>query len=213
MHAKRGTAAMDSAGILNGFEGVAIHDGWKPYKSYEVIHGLCNAHHLRELKAAGEQPEQIWARELSELLLETKARVEAAIEAKADKLPQSVLQEIVERYQLLIAEGYMLNPKWPGRKQSTKYNLLQRLDSYRQDVLRFAFDFRVPFDNNQAERDIRMVRLQQKISGCWRTIEGAQAYLSVRSYISTARKQGLNALQVLERLFQADPWLPLPQPT
>jgi len=213
VHAKRGTPAMDEGAVLRDFTGVAVHDGWKPYRTYDVTHGLCNAHHLRELTAAGVVWDQGWANEMIELLIATKARVEEAIELGAAGLDASVGHGIRCRYGRLIVQGRNVNPKRPGRKQSKTYNLIERLDFQRDDVLRFATDFRVPFDNNQAERDIRMVKLQQKISGCWRTFEGAQRYLKVRSYISTARKQGENALDVLCRLIDGDPWLPEATPT
>ena len=138
---------------------------------------------------------------------------EAAVKAGKAELDAKTLHGIRCRYGRLIAQGYAVNPRRPRKKQTKTFNLLKRLDEQRADVLRFATDFRVPFDNNQAERDIRMVKLQQKISGCWRTFKGAAAYLRVRSYISTARKQGQNPLDVLVRLIEGNAWMPTAQPT
>ena len=122
------------------------------------------------------------------------------------------------RYQRLLADGERVTPPRPLRRhgrahRSPAARLLARLDAHREEVLRFLDDTRVPFDNNQAERDLRMVKLQQKISGCWRTLTGAEAFLAVRSYLSTARKQGLNPLAVLRQLFQGNTWLPTPADT
>lgn len=218
VHEKRGGAAIDAMGVLprqddNGvlgwdFDGVAVHDGWKPYRNYDVTHALCNAHHLRELAAAGEVWDQGWANDLVGLLVDAKDKVETARQVGSAQLDAGVLHGLRCRYGYLIAQGRAVNQRRPGRKQSKTFNLLERLDAQRDDVLRFTVDFGVPFDNNQGERDIRMVKLQQKISGCWRTFEGAERYLLIRSYISTARKQGHNALDVLCRLIEGDPWMP-----
>ena len=215
VHEKRGGAAIDEMEVLRcsdadgtRFDGVAVHDGWKPYRNYDVTHALCNAHHLRELAAAGEVWDQRWANDLAELLVEAKVAVETAQEAGRDRLEDSVLHGLRCRYGRLISQGRNANTRRPGRKQSKTFNLIERLDDQRADVMRFATDFRVPFDNNQGERDIRMIKLQQKISGCWRTLDGATCYLQLRSYISTARKQGQNALDVLGRLIVGDPWMP-----
>lgn len=213
VHTKRGSNAMDEGEVLSRFLGIAIHDGWKPYRSYDIKHGLCNAHHLRELTAAGLECDQVWATKMIKLLIEAKMSVQDAVEANKSSLDAKTLHSIRCRYGRLINEGYRVNPKQPKRKQSKTFNLLIRLNEQRDDVLRFATDFRVPFDNNQAERDIRMVKLQQKVSGCWRTFAGAEAYLCVRSYISTARKQNQNPLEVLQRLFEGNAWMPTAQPT
>jgi len=214
VHAKRGKVAMDEGEILTAFDGVAVHDGWKPYRRYDnIAHGLCNAHHLRELNAAGVVWDQEWANKMIALLVEIKAMVQTATEAGKTELDATTLHGIRCRYGRLISQGHKVNPRRSRRKQTKTFNLLKRLDEQREDVLRFATDFRVPFDNNQAERDIRMVKLQQKISGCWRTFKGATSYLCVRSYISTARKQGQNPLDVLVQLFEGDVWMPAASPT
>jgi hypothetical protein len=192
--------------------GIAVHDGWRPYRRYDVVHSLCNAHHLRELEGIGVVFDQGWAKEMIALLLEAKDSVETSKGAGCDRLEEATQHSIRVRYGMLIQKGWAANPapaigKRHGVK-ATAANLLKRLDAQRADVLRFATDFRAPFDNNQAERDVRMVKLQQKISGSWRTLEGARSYCAIRSYISTMRKQGQDVLSGLQLLFEGDVWLP-----
>jgi transposase len=222
VHPKRGRQAMDAAGVLPAFGGVAVHDGWSPYWSYDAVHALCGAHLLRELDAVACQPRQGWAGGMAELLCDAKLACDRARQAGDARVDEQARARLHARYQRLLADGQAANPpprpqragrgrRWQPRSPATR--LLARLDSHRDEVLRFLDDLRVPFDNNQAERDLRMVKLQQKISGCWRTLAGAEAFLTVRSYISTARKQGLNPLDVLRRLFEGRPWLPAPAGT
>jgi len=204
---RRGQAAMDAAGVLPGFAGVAVHDGWAPYRRYtEVEHALCNAHHLRELTAAAEAGHD-WAGHLAGLLRQAHRWVEAAKAAGASTLDPALLAAIHARYDGHLAQAAAANPPRPGPR-SKPAALADRLDRHRDDVLRFTTDFRVPFDNNQAERDIRMVKLQQKISGCWRTLPGTQAFCAIRSYLSTARKHGQHTLDVLRQALTGTPWLP-----
>jgi transposase len=211
-HARRGSEAIDAAGVLPGFEGVAVRDGWAPYRNYPGCdHGLCNIHHLRELQAAAEAG-HTWPLAMSCLLLDTKDAVEQARGTGAERLGGGALADLAASYMTIIAIGHEEHPAAQG-KRTKAHNLLLRLERYEPDVLRFAHDLRVPFGNNQAEQDIRMVKLQQKISGCWRTPEGAQRFLAVRSYISTARKNGLGARDALGRLAAGQPWLPAPGPT
>ena len=208
-HERRGVEAMTAAGVLPAFRGVAVHDGWKPYRRYDVTHALCNAHHLRELAAVAEQGGQDWAAEMARLLVEIHRVVERAKQAGADGLAAGLLDSYRARYQRIVQAGWAANPGGHrGRRGSPAANLLDRLDGYRNDVLRFAADFRVPFENNLAERAIRMVKLRQKISGCLRTTAGATAFCALRSYLSTAAKQGHAALAVLRQLHQGQPWLP-----
>lgn len=211
-HSRRGGEAIDAAGVLPDFTGVAIHDGWAPYRNYERCdHGLCNIHHLRELQAAAEAG-HAWPVAMSCLLLDTKDLVERARGSGQDHLGADALRELADSYHTIVQMGHEEHPPAAGRKTKA-HNLLLRLERYEPDVLRFACDFRVPFGNNQAEQDIRMVKLQQKISGCWRTTAGAQRFLAVRSYISTARKHGHDPLHVLRLLAAGRPWLPHPAPT
>jgi transposase len=218
VHAKRGKVAMDAAGVLPGFAGVAVHDGWSPYWRYEqVTHALCGAHLLRELEAIAEEPGQGWAAGMAELLLDAKLVADRARAAGADRVDDEARARLQGRYQRLLADGRAANPPPPatgrsrGRaRRSPAARLLARLDAHREEVLRSLEDSGVPFDNNQAERDLRMVKLQQKISGCWRTLPGAAAFLALRSYVATARKHQMNPLAVLGQLFQGHPWLPRP---
>lgn len=204
-HARRGREAMTAAGVLPFVTGVLVHDGWSPYRAYPVQHGLCNAHHLRELEGAAEHRGQGWARDMSRVLIGLKNEVDAAHGRGQTRLTDEQLAHWNGRYDIAVARGTQATAVRPVRKP---HNLLKRLTKYREDVLRFATDFRVPFDNNLAERDIRMVKLQQKISGSHRSFDGADRFCRIRSYISTARKQGESAASVLVRLFEGDPWLP-----
>jgi transposase len=220
VHARRGKQAMDAAGVLPGFAGVAVHDGWSPYWRYDAVHALCGAHLLRELDAVADEPGQGWAAGMAELLCDAKLVADRARQAGHKQADEAARARLVARYQRLLADGQRANPpprlRRPGharQRRSPAARLLARLDTHRDEVLCFLDDVRVPFTNNQAERDLRMVKLQQKISGCWRTLAGAEAFLAVRSYLSTAGKQGLNPLNVLCRLFQGNPWLPAPAST
>lgn len=215
LHTRRGKEGIDALGVFPGFAGVAVHDGFAPYRAYTGCeHALCNAHHLRELTGVGEQGGQAWAQELACLLLELKTAVEAAKAAGDTTLEPATLTGYRARYRQIVAAGFACNPE-PARtgkrgrpRQGKARSLLLRLDHHQDDVLRFAHDFAVPFDNNQSERDLRMIKLQQKISGCWRSREGADAFLALRSYIQTARKHGQAVLAALRDAAEGEPWLP-----
>lgn len=204
VHTKRGKDATDAAGVLPAYHGVAVHDGWAPYRRYpDLVHGLCNAHHLRELQAAAEAGHD-WAEHLAEVLRYAHRQVTAARARGDTRLPTDVAASITARY-----TGHLAQAADATRGHKSKVAALaRRLDRHRDDVLRFTADFAVPFDNNQAERDLRMVKLQQKISGCWRTLAGAEVFCAVRSYIATARKHDANILDALRGAFAGDPWLP-----
>lgn len=217
IHRKRGNEATDAIGILPDFIGRAIHDFWKPYFKYSCLHGLCNAHHLRELIFVHEQYHQEWADHMIECLLDIKDTVSHAKQTR-DQLLKKQIRAFEELYQKILDEGYAQNPLNPRslnankkrgrRKKSKPRNLLERLDEHRSEALAFMYDFDVPFDNNQAERDIRMMKIQQKISGMFRTEEGAKAFCRIRSYISTARKNSVGAMDALTRLFSGNPFVP-----
>jgi len=208
IHPRRGSQAIDAIDILPGFLGRAIHDFWKPYFGYPCDHGLCNAHHLRELTFVHEEHHQPWAKSMISCLLDMKAAVERARPTKSS-LSHFQVRNFRKLYQAIIEEGYLENPLVPstaglrrGREKKTKpRNLLERLDRHRSQVQAFLTDFNVPFDNNQAERDIRMMKLQQKISGLFRSEDAAQAFCRIRSYISTCKKHGLGATEALQILF------------
>lgn len=212
---KRGTAAIDAMGVIEHLSGVLVHDGWTPYRTYDnVTHALCNAHHLRELDAVAGTTGQDWAQDMAGFLAGTWQTV---IDAKTNghtALSNNHLTLIRAKYRTIIAAGHSANPPpeptgLRGRPKRTKAaNLLRRLDLFGDDVLRFATDFSVPFDNNTAERDVRMVKIAQKISGGFRTADGAETFLAFRSYLSTATKQGVNLLDALQQLFDHNPWIP-----
>ncbi|MGH2485257.1 MAG: IS66 family transposase [Ktedonobacterales bacterium] len=219
IHAKRGREATEAIGILPGYQGVSVHDGWKPYQAYtQCRHALCNVHHLRELTYLEEQFQQPWATEMKALLREMKTVADAARAQGALQVPQvppPIYTALVVRYQALLAAGLAANPP-PGRepkrrgrrKQSPARNLLQRLWLQQDHVLAFLDDLTIPFDNNQAERDVRMLKTQQKVSGGFRSEAGAQAFARLRGYLSTLRKQGIGLLDALRSLFTGAPLYP-----
>lgn len=220
-HERRGVEAMDEMGVLAHFSGIACHDGWKPYGAYgTVTHALCNAHHLRELDYVANRMGQSWAGDMADLLLEIKRATERARERGAEHLHPCLLGRYTARYDRIVASGWSANPAPTTRTRrrgpiarSKAANLLARLDRQHDAVLRFATDLAVPFDNNLSERDVRMVKLQNKVSGCWRTMAGAERFCRIRSYLSTARKQGEGMLDVLGQLFAGRAWMPaLPGP-
>lgn len=215
VHPKRGSEATEEIGILPLFGGVAVHDGWSSYRTYEQCsHALCNAHHLRELTFVEEEHEQEWAGRMKALLLEIEEAVREEAASGGRELAPEKVGQFEARYQELLEAGLKANPPPErtgkrGRPKQTKgKNLVDRLDKYREAVLRFMYDFRVPFDNNRAERDVRMVKVRQKISGCFRTMEGAAAFCRIRGYISTVRKQGEDVLAALEGIFIGEPFIP-----
>jgi transposase len=212
-HPKRGNKAIDAARVLPEFAGVAIHDGWAAYRKYgSCEHALCNIHHLRELQAAHEAG-HTWPLAMTCLLLDTKDLIAKTLASGQNQLPASALSDLADNYATIIAMGHDEHPPAVDSKRTKAHNLLLRLELRQPDVLRFAHNLAVPFGNNQAEQDIRMVKLQQKISGCWRTQFGAERFLAVRSYLSTARKNGITALHALNALTAGNPWMPAHAPT
>ena len=213
---KRGQIGMQAVGILPNFQGNAVHDHWKPYLKFgQCQHSFCNAHHLRELQFITDQYQQSWAAEMAQLLRKILAEVEAT-PAPMMSLPSDRLAHYEAKYDQLITKGLAANPppevsppKKRGRpKQSAPKNLLDRLLTHKSGVLAFMVDFRIPFDNNLAERDVRMVKVKQKVSGTFRTQLGADTFCSIRSYISTARKQEHNVIEVLYDAFRGQPFMP-----
>src|SRR5215211_4207488 len=218
MHAKRGSAAINEINILPRFKGRAIHDDLASYFQYEVEHALCNAHHLRSLLFLLERYPQKWVQELIDLLSKIKEKVQAVKQKAETVLRVRQANAFRKAYEELVKKGLRANPsskkssRKPGQrgrlKQSPARNLLLRLREHKEAVLTFMYDFKVPFDNNQAERDLRMMKVKQKVSGGFRSTAGAQNFCQIRSYLSTARKNGLKALAALRLAFLGSPFLP-----
>lgn len=218
LHARRGAEAMIDLGILPHYTGHAVHDHWKSYFTFSCDHSLCNAHHLRELTYLAEQDKQAWAALMIDLLLEAKETSEATREnCLAENSPE--LASIRLRYDALIASGLeqnlpplvqgALKKKTCGRpKQSKAKNMLDRLRDFKPQVLAFLTHPLIPFDNNQGERDIRMAKLKQKISGCFRGPLGGDIFARIRGYVSTLRKNDCSILAGLQSTFHQPPKLP-----
>jgi transposase len=214
-HPKRGKEATDAMEILPHFQGTSVHDSLVSYLQYSCIHALCLVHYLRELTFIFEHFEQGWAKEMKALLLQIKACVQQAREQGMTSLSQVTKQDFERRYRELVQTGMAANPppqKPTGKrgrpKKSDALNLLIRLHQYQDMILRFMHDFDVPFDNNRAESDLRMMKLRQKISGCFRTQNGAAIFCDLRSYLSTMHKQGVHLLTALRSAIVGSPLLP-----
>jgi transposase len=210
VHPKRGKAALDAIGILVDFGGVSVHDGWRSYWQFLCQHALCNVHHLRDLTFLYEERLQAWAGEMKELLLDIKAAVAQARAQGRSCLHPLEVADWKARYGALLAEGYQANPPDPPPETSRRgrRKLLDRLSKHQEAVLLFLDNFAVPFDNSLAERDLRMVKVQQKVSGCFRSRAGAQAFCRIRGYLSSLRKQGMSLLTALEQALVGHPILP-----
>ncbi|MHB1630431.1 MAG: IS66 family transposase [Bacilli bacterium] len=215
-HQKRGQDGMDAAGILPEYNGVAVHDGWSSYWGYPCQHALCNIHHERELKAVVENDKQTWASDLTQLLHQMNHAVRAATALEHDRLTDVQISDFESTYAEIIQRGLAENPLAPrpdtrkrGRvKKSKTRNLLERLDQNREAVLLFIRDFRVPYTNNQAEQDVRMIKVHQKVSGTFRSTEGAKIFCRIRGYLSTLKKQGLPVLEYLQHAIRGTPFIP-----
>ena len=214
IHPRRGKEAIDAMGILPAFCGRLIHDFFKPYFSYDCSHGLCNAHHLRELKFIEEECKQVWAKHMASLLLAIKKQVEWHKEHKKILSPLRI-QTYERVYDEIIMMGLWHPDNIPKKKsgkgkgkQTKAKNLLDRLRFHREEALAFIHNPGVPFTNNQAEQDIRMLKVKQKVSGCFRSHEGSQWFARIRGYISTAKKQGLNIFRALQAAFDGNPFPP-----
>lgn len=211
--AKRGCEAMNRINILPDYVGVAVHDALSSYGKYAGAHALCNAHVLRELTAAEESlVEAIWPTRLKALLVQMKDEVDAAKQRGRKGLSQKRLRRLERRYDSAVSQGLFFTtrpdrqPGQRGRSQAApERNLVERLRDRKADILRFLHDFRVPFDNNLAERDLRMAKVKQKVSGCFRSEQGVHVFAAVRGYVSTVRKQGHSVLNALRALFDGRP--------
>ena len=216
IHPKRGTEAMNSDNILPLFKGILVHDFWKPYFTYNgMCHALCNSHHLRELKSVFENTQQEWPVLLASLLKLINREVYKAKNMGQVSFSPETLALYNRQYDELISEGFRLNPaaeketiKQGKTKQSKPYNLLKRLSEKKNETLRFMNNFDVPFTNNLAERDIRMTKLKQKISGTFRSMQGAKTFCRIRAYISTLRKNGASVIDEIKNAFREQYFMP-----
>jgi transposase len=205
VHAKRGAEAMDQFGIVPRCQNWLIHDHWKPYFTYpDCLHALCNEHHLRELKFLAEEHQESWAQEMSRFLLDCLER-----RKNQGVLDERQFKRMQNQYRAILKKARRLHPRREGRgPQSKGANLLNRLEEFELNVLAFTVVAEVPFTNNGAERDIRMEKTKQKVSGCFRTLQGARVFARIRSYISTCRKQGRNILEELQKAITGKPFMP-----
>jgi transposase len=209
-HKNRGLEATDEIGILLKFRGIMVHDHWKPYYNYkECKHALCNSHHLRELQKVIEVEKHAWAGKMQDLLYEINEKVQES----GGILTEVAAEKYRQQYRIILKEGEAQAPLPPIKfnkngteskkiKRSDERNLLERLQNFEEDVLRFMVDMLVPFTNNQAENEIRMTKVQQKISGCFRSMDGAKIFCRIRSYLLTCQKHGMTITEALQILFE-----------
>jgi len=202
VHASRGYAGTDGNGVLKEFKGVAVHDCLPQYFAYEnCAHAVCNAHLLRELQGVIDSRQQGWARSMQRLLLDMKDSVDGHKAAGETVLPEELKQNFHRRYDRILVFGDCENPRADSKKQSKSRNLLDRFIQRRTEITRFADNFAVPFTNNQAERDIRNAKVKMKVSGGFRSGEGAENFAKISSVIGTATKQGLSAFKTVSNIF------------
>lgn len=200
LHAKRGTEAIEAINIIPRYGGTTIHDCWASYLSYEHCnHGLCGSHLLRELTFVVESNHYAWAANMKHLLQETSAKV---ARRKRKKLSEAEYKQLQRRYRTLLTQGETELPPIPARSQgqrgkiakSDAHNLWERLRHYETAVLLFAREPEVAFTNNRAEQDLRMAKVKQKVSGCFRKEHFAQAYCRISSYLQTMANKGYNPM-------------------
>ncbi len=209
-HKKRGKIAMDEIDILPHFKGILCHDHWKPYFQYDCTHALCNAHHLRELQLAIDIDKHSWAKNMKNLLIEIKSEMEA----HHGKLPEDKQTTYIKEYRRILKKGEKECPEPPPKKEGKRgkvkktksRNLLERLKKFESETLLFMTKENVPFTNNAGERDIRMTKVQQKVSGCFRSFIGANIFCRVRSYINSSLKQKKSPAQTIFNLFSTNNW-------
>ncbi len=201
---KRGKEAMDNMGVLPNFKGILCHDHWKPYYRYDCTHSLCNAHHLRELERAHEQDGQKWASLMQDLLI----KINEVVDKNSGRaLSANKVTVFKVKYRKILKDGESECPftkektgKRGRQKKSKSRNLLERLQDFESDTLRFMTTKDVPFTNNRGENDLRMTKVQQKISGCFRSMDGAKSFCRIRGFLSTCRKNGINPSDALKTI-------------
>lgn len=221
VHKSRGREGMEAIGVIPQFTGTLVHDGYKTYPNQtQCEHSLCNAHHLRELTFIEEEEKHAWATDMKDLILRIKASVTRANERGTDHLEASWITRYESEYATILKRGFEVyrrlsaalpvpTQKKRGRpKQASGKNLLDRFLKQQDEVLAYMYNFDIPFDNNQAERDIRMAKLKQKISGSYRSTQGADIFCRIRSYISTLRKQGISVMDGIDSVVRGRPIMP-----
>jgi transposase len=214
VHGKRGRAGMDAAGVLPAFTGIAVHDCWAPYDGYaQLSHALCNAHALRELQAvtdAAPPGQWCWATQAADALRDMKRLADASLMADGtlSHVDQAKMAGIRHRYHSALLIGKNQTAARAGPLMRKHHALAKRLLAREDEYLRFTTDARVPFDNNPAEREVRMSKLRIKVSGCMRSMAGAETFRAIRSYLSTAAKHGIGKLDALTRAASGTAWIP-----
>jgi transposase len=213
VHPKRGKEGMDAAGVLPAFAGIACHDAWKPYDSYDGVtgHALCNAHLLRELTAVtetGTEDDVIWAQQAIDALLALKEAAGTARAAGHDAIDPEILGRQSRWFGEAAKAGVILNAARRSKLQKKRHALAARMRDRADDYMRFADDLQVPFDNNEAEQVIRMSKLRIKVSGCMRSMTGAETFCAIRSYLATAARHGIGWLDALTLAAARNPWIP-----
>lgn len=218
IHKKRGTQAAIDIGILPEFTGTLVHDHWKPYYFFkDCTHAECNAHHIRALKGIHENFSHGWAQDMGSLLVKIKRQVDSLKETGCTEMPENDIKANFLRYKEIILNGKkeclekgskMLSKKTGKPIKTDAQRLLERLEKYDIETLSFMFDFTIPFDNNLAERNIRMVKLRQKISGCFRGNEGGEWFCRIRSYASTCLKNGFDVMEAFSDALKGEPFIP-----
>lgn len=216
-HPKRGKEAMDDMGILNHYKGRAMHDFWASYmdESFDCQHDLCNVHHLRDFTFCEENEKSTWAKEMKNHLLKMKKSVDESIAKGLENVPKSEEEYLLLHYDTLLEKGKIEHPlpdKIPGKKGRTKKsksrNLLERFENHKESIVGFLKDFQIPFSNNLAEQAVRMMKVQQKISGCFRSENGAEAFANARSYIDTIRKKEIDIIDAIYLAINAKVLIP-----
>jgi transposase len=214
VHPKRGRKAMDAAGVLPAFTGIAVHDAWAPYDTYaQVTHALCCAHALRELQAVTDTApagQWCWAAQAAGALREMKRLADAAlaVDGTLTSIDAQLMAAARHKFRSAVLIGQKQTATRAGPLERKHHALARRLRQRQDDYLRFTQDPRVPFDNNAAEREIRMSKLRIKVSGCMRSMTGAEAFCAIRSYLSTAAKHGIGMLDALARAASGAAWIP-----
>ena len=218
LHAKRGKVAMDDMDILPNYNGIVVHDHWKPYNQYtNCTHSYCNAHILRELNGIWDNDKAQWSKDIHSLLIKMNLAVHKAKDKDKQCLSYNQIKKFIKNYGKITKTAlklYLPPTNSPPKKKKGKVkqpkakNLLDRLLIYQDQTLRFLNDFRVPFTNNQAEKDLRMIKVKEKISGCFASFKGGEIFCRIRSYISTLKKNNLSVLKGLESALNGELLLP-----